>query len=73
MFVLCVLYSKDKRQSQDNQDREVRRKDMPLDAWMFVFVVSRDKTCTWMHGCLCLLLAETKNAPVCMDVCVCCK
>ena len=24
MFVLCVLYSKDKRQSQDNQDKEVR-------------------------------------------------
>jgi hypothetical protein len=23
MFVLCVLYSKDKRQSQENQDREV--------------------------------------------------
>jgi hypothetical protein len=23
MFVLCVLYSKDKRQSQDNQDKEV--------------------------------------------------
>jgi hypothetical protein len=26
MFVLCVLYSKDKRQSQDNQDKEVRTK-----------------------------------------------
>jgi hypothetical protein len=23
IFVLCVLYSKDKRQSQDNQDKEV--------------------------------------------------
>ena len=23
MFVLCVLYSKDKRHSQDNQDKEV--------------------------------------------------
>jgi hypothetical protein len=23
MFVLCVLYSKDKRHSQDNQDTEV--------------------------------------------------
>ena len=26
MFVLCVLYSKDKRQSQDNQDKEVQIK-----------------------------------------------
>jgi hypothetical protein len=24
MFVLCVLYNKDKRQSQDNQDKEVQ-------------------------------------------------
>jgi hypothetical protein len=24
MFVLCVLYSKDKRQSQDNQDKAVQ-------------------------------------------------
>ena len=26
MFVLCVLYTKDKRQSQDNQDKEVQIK-----------------------------------------------
>ena len=26
MFVLCVLYSKDKRQSQDNQNKEVQMK-----------------------------------------------
>ena len=26
MFVLCVSYSKDKRQSQDNQDKEVQIK-----------------------------------------------
>ena len=26
MFVLCVLYSKDERQSQDNQNREVQMK-----------------------------------------------
>jgi hypothetical protein len=26
MFVLCVLYNKDKRQSQDIQDKEVRKK-----------------------------------------------
>ena len=26
MFVLCVLYSKDKRQSQDNQDKAVQIK-----------------------------------------------
>jgi hypothetical protein len=26
MFVLCVLYSKDKRQSQDNQDKDVQIK-----------------------------------------------
>ena len=25
-FVLCVLYSKDKRQSQDNQDKKLRIK-----------------------------------------------
>jgi hypothetical protein len=24
MFVLCVLYNKDERQSQDNQDKEVQ-------------------------------------------------
>jgi hypothetical protein len=26
MFVLCVLYSKDKRQSQDTEDKEIRIK-----------------------------------------------
>ena len=43
MFVLCVLYSKDKRQSQDKQEKEVvqikyrdRRKKIPPGAWMFV-------------------------------------
>ena len=42
MFVLCVLYNKDKRQSQDNQDKAVqtkyreRTKKIPARAWMFV-------------------------------------
>ena len=33
MFVLCVLYSKDKRQIQDNQDKEVeiKYKKMPVE------------------------------------------
>jgi hypothetical protein len=43
MFVLCVLYSKDKndkRHSQDNQDKEVmqseRKKKISPRAWMVV-------------------------------------
>ena len=34
MFVLYVLYNKDKRQSQDNQDKAAQTK---YRAWMFVF------------------------------------
>jgi hypothetical protein len=44
MFVLCVSY---KRQSQNNQDKEVQlkyseRKKIPPGAWMFV-LGSKDK------------------------------
>jgi hypothetical protein len=37
MFVLCVLHSKDKRHSQDNQNKEVvqTNKKNPVGAWMF--------------------------------------
>jgi hypothetical protein len=38
--VVCVLYSKDKRQSQDSQDKELQMK-------------CREKKSRWRHGCLC--------------------
>ena len=44
MFVLCVLHSKDKRQSQDNQDKEVvqlkyreQKKKFPVVSLRFFF------------------------------------
>ena len=45
MFVLCVPYSKDKRQSQDNQDKEVqlkyreREREREIPPWHECFVL----------------------------------
>jgi hypothetical protein len=45
MFVFCVLYSKDKRQSQANEDKAAqtkyreRTKKIPPGAWMVSVVI----------------------------------
>ena len=48
MFVLCELYSKDKRHSQDNQDKVVQmkyreQKEITMGAWMVVLFMLYNK------------------------------